>query len=173
MRVFTQFHTAQEHEQFLQNLQKERELKMRISELARYRRNGLTRHEECAHFEQERVQHEEWKEKRSVSNIFVAYNVRIACSLWGQTLVAWIQATLSSRGKTEQWILMSTPLCVYVCVRACVRPFFPPSSSSSSICLHCFISPKLCWIMGRGCSAWQKFKKYKVHSILADKCNST
>lgn len=65
MRVFTQFHTAQEHEQCLQNLQKERELKIRISELARYRRNGLTRHEECAHFEQERVQHEEWKEKRS------------------------------------------------------------------------------------------------------------
>ncbi|KDR23950.1 transcriptional adapter 2-beta isoform X1 [Zootermopsis nevadensis] len=68
MRVFTQFHTAQEHEQFLQNLQKERELKIRISELARYRRNGLTRHEECAHFEQERVQHEEWKEKRSGSS---------------------------------------------------------------------------------------------------------
>jgi hypothetical protein len=71
MRVFTQFHTAQEHEQFLQNLQKERELKIRISELARYRRNGLTRHEECAHFEQERVQHEEWKEKRSVSYVFI------------------------------------------------------------------------------------------------------
>ena len=102
MRVFTQFHTAQEHEQFLQNLQKERELKMRISELARYRRNGLTRHEECAHFEQERVQHEEWKEKRSVSYVFVTYYVRNAFSLWGQTLVAWIQATLSSRGKTEQ-----------------------------------------------------------------------
>jgi len=114
MRVFTQFHTAQEHEQFLQNLQKERELKMRISELARYRRNGLTRHEECAHFEQERVQHEEWKEKRSVSYIFVTYYVRNACSLWGQTLVSWIQATLSSRGKTEQWILMSTPLSVCI-----------------------------------------------------------
>jgi transcriptional adapter 2-beta len=81
MRAFTQFHTAQEHEQFLQNLQKERELKMRISELARYRRNGLTRHEECAHFEQERVQHEEWKEKRSVSYIFVTYYIRNACSL--------------------------------------------------------------------------------------------
>ena len=81
MRVFTQFHTAQEHEQFLQNLQKERELKMRISELARYRRNGLTRHEECAHFEQERVQHEEWKEKRSVSYIFVTYYIRNVCSL--------------------------------------------------------------------------------------------
>ena len=70
MRVFTQFHTAQEHEQYLQNLQKEREIKIRISELARYRRNGLTRHEECAHFEQERIQHEEWKEKRSVSCTF-------------------------------------------------------------------------------------------------------
>lgn len=65
MRVFTQFHTAQEHEHFLHNLQRERELRLRISELMRYRRNGLTQHEECTHFEQQRLQLEEWKEKRS------------------------------------------------------------------------------------------------------------
>ncbi|XP_066991361.1 transcriptional adapter 2B isoform X2 [Anabrus simplex] len=68
MRVLTQFNTAQEHEQFLQSLLKARDLRIRISELMRYRRNGLTRHEECAHFEQERIQHEEWKEKRSGSS---------------------------------------------------------------------------------------------------------
>ncbi|XP_049784446.1 transcriptional adapter 2B-like isoform X1 [Schistocerca gregaria] len=68
MRVFTQFHTAQEHEHFLHNLQRERELRLRISELMRYRRNGLTQHEECTHFEQQRLQFEEWKEKRSGSS---------------------------------------------------------------------------------------------------------
>nr|CAD7586556.1 unnamed protein product [Timema genevievae] len=61
MRVFTQFHTAQEHDQFLQNLHKERELKLRLNELAKYRHHGLTHHEECAHFEQECLQHEDRK----------------------------------------------------------------------------------------------------------------
>ncbi|KAK6639573.1 hypothetical protein RUM43_007846 [Polyplax serrata] len=66
MRVFCQFHTAQEHEQFLQNMQREQELKVRLSELFRYRRNGLTRHEECAHFEQELYyQQELYKEKQN------------------------------------------------------------------------------------------------------------
>ncbi|KAK7789180.1 hypothetical protein R5R35_006799 [Gryllus longicercus] len=68
LRVMSQFHTAQEHEQFLQNLKKARELRIRISELIRYRRNGLTRHEECAHFEQELLDHEEWRERRSGSS---------------------------------------------------------------------------------------------------------
>lgn len=53
MRVFSQFHTAQEHEQFVQNMQREQELKLRLSELSRYRQHGITRHEECSHFEQE------------------------------------------------------------------------------------------------------------------------
>jgi len=53
MKVFTQFHTAAEHEQFLQNMQREQELKLRLTELARYRTNGITRYEECMHFEQE------------------------------------------------------------------------------------------------------------------------
>ncbi|EEB14911.1 transcriptional adapter, putative [Pediculus humanus corporis] len=66
MRAFCQFHTAQEHEQFLQNMQREQELKIRLTELFRYRRNGLTRHEECAHFEQELYyQQELYKEKQN------------------------------------------------------------------------------------------------------------
>lgn len=52
LQVFTQFYTAQEYEQFLSNLEKERELRFRLSELHRYRENGVTRHEECAHLEQ-------------------------------------------------------------------------------------------------------------------------
>lgn len=75
MRIFAQFYTAQEHEQFLTNLEKERDLRLRLSELYRYRENGITRHEECAHFEQvmavqnsnEIVNSDHWMDKKSVS----------------------------------------------------------------------------------------------------------
>ncbi|XP_018306100.1 LOW QUALITY PROTEIN: transcriptional adapter 2B [Mycetomoellerius zeteki] len=78
MRVFAQFYTAQEHEQFLTNLEREkkkRELRLRLSELYRYRENGITRHEECAHFEQVLAQTQRqndtvdhWSEKKSGSS---------------------------------------------------------------------------------------------------------
>ncbi|XP_043271505.1 transcriptional adapter 2B [Venturia canescens] len=75
MRVFAQFYTAQEYEQFLVNLERERELRLRLSELYRYRENGITRHEECAHFEQVMVQTQgqnegvdHWSEKKSGSS---------------------------------------------------------------------------------------------------------
>ncbi|XP_043522935.1 transcriptional adapter 2B isoform X3 [Frieseomelitta varia] len=72
MRVFAQFYTAQEYEQFLTNLERERELRLRLSELYRYREHGITRHEECAHFEQVMAQTQgqndavdHWNEKKS------------------------------------------------------------------------------------------------------------
>ncbi|XP_046592229.1 transcriptional adapter 2B isoform X5 [Neodiprion virginianus] len=72
MRTFAQFYTAQEHEQFLTNLERERELRLRLTELSRYRENGITRHEECAHFEQVMAQTQgqtettdHWTEKKS------------------------------------------------------------------------------------------------------------
>ncbi|XP_012272124.1 transcriptional adapter 2B isoform X2 [Orussus abietinus] len=75
MRVFAQFYTAQEYEQFLSNLERERELRLRLSELQRYRENGITRHEECAHFEQVIMQTQNpndiadhWTEKKSGSS---------------------------------------------------------------------------------------------------------
>ncbi|XP_015586283.1 transcriptional adapter 2B isoform X2 [Cephus cinctus] len=75
MRVFAQFYTAQEYEQFLTNLERERELRLRLSELYRYRDNGITRHEECAHFEQVIAQTQgstdaadHWTEKKSGSS---------------------------------------------------------------------------------------------------------
>ena len=80
MRIFAQFYTAQEHEQFLVNLERERELRLRLSELYRYRQNGITRHEECPHFEQiiaqtqgqnEGIDH--WLDKKSVS---ISYHLR-------------------------------------------------------------------------------------------------
>lgn len=73
MRVFAQFYTAQEYEQFLANLERERELRLRLSELHRYRENGVTKHEECAHFEQVIMQSQgqtdidHWSDKKSVS----------------------------------------------------------------------------------------------------------
>ena len=63
-RVFSQFHTATEHDQFLRNLAKERSLRMRIRELTKYRRNGLTRQEECTEFERARYFRERRKEAR-------------------------------------------------------------------------------------------------------------
>ncbi|XP_015123502.1 transcriptional adapter 2B isoform X1 [Diachasma alloeum] len=75
LRVFAQFYTAQEYEQFLANLERERELRLRLSELYRYRENGITRHEECTHFEQVIVQTQgsteaadHWTEKKSGSS---------------------------------------------------------------------------------------------------------
>ncbi|XP_026668311.1 transcriptional adapter 2B isoform X1 [Ceratina calcarata] len=72
IRVFAQFYTAQEYEQFLTNLERERELRLRLSELYRYREHGITRHEECTHFEQVMVQTQgqndavdHWNEKKS------------------------------------------------------------------------------------------------------------
>nr|CAG4640823.1 EOG090X058A [Eulimnadia texana] len=59
-KVFSQFHTASEHEQFLRNLCRERYLKNRVRELIKYRRNGLTRHEECPEYERARY----YREKR-------------------------------------------------------------------------------------------------------------
>lgn len=74
MRVFAQFFTAQEYEQFLASLERERELRLRLSELYRYRENGITRHEECTHFEQVMAQAQghgdsidHWSDKKSVS----------------------------------------------------------------------------------------------------------
>ncbi len=63
-RSFSQFHTASEHEQFLRNLTKERSLRLRIRELIKYRRNGLTQHEECTKYERERYFRERRKEAR-------------------------------------------------------------------------------------------------------------
>lgn len=86
--MFAQFYTAQEYEQFLTNLEKERELRLRLSELYRYRENGIIRHEECAHFEQVLAQTqgqndsiEHWTEKKSVSMNFHLYKLLILLGL--------------------------------------------------------------------------------------------
>lgn len=51
-RVFSQFYSSQEYDRLLASLERERELRIRLSELYRYRWNGLTTIDDCLHFEQ-------------------------------------------------------------------------------------------------------------------------
>ncbi|KAL5284946.1 TADA2B family protein [Megaselia abdita] len=51
-RVFSQFYSSQEYDRLLASLERERELRIRLSELHRYRWNGLTKIDDCLHFEQ-------------------------------------------------------------------------------------------------------------------------
>lgn len=52
LRTFSQFYTSLEFERLIASLERERALRIRISELNRYRWNGLQRMDECVHFEQ-------------------------------------------------------------------------------------------------------------------------
>lgn len=51
-RVFAQFYTSYEFDRRLNSFEREKLLRIRLSELCRYRWNGLTRIDECIHFEQ-------------------------------------------------------------------------------------------------------------------------
>ncbi|XP_055587077.1 transcriptional adapter 2B isoform X4 [Uranotaenia lowii] len=52
LRTFSQFYTSLEFERLIASLERERGLRIRLSELNRYRWNGLQRMDECVHFEQ-------------------------------------------------------------------------------------------------------------------------
>ncbi|XP_067143439.1 transcriptional adapter 2-beta-like isoform X4 [Centruroides vittatus] len=67
-RVFCQFQSASEQTQLFENLQKEKESKARIKELMKYRRNGLTKLDECAEFETARYKREKKKENKKKSS---------------------------------------------------------------------------------------------------------
>lgn len=51
LRTFAQFYTHFDYEQLLTSLERERILRIQLTELYRYRWNGLTKLDECAHFE--------------------------------------------------------------------------------------------------------------------------
>lgn len=51
-RVFAQFYTSLEFDRMLVSLEREKSLRCRLSELSRYRWNGLTKVDDCVHFEQ-------------------------------------------------------------------------------------------------------------------------
>lgn len=67
MRIFCQFHSSSEHEQLLENLEREKELKARIKELLRYRRHGITKLDEGAEFDVARHRREKRKEAKRKS----------------------------------------------------------------------------------------------------------
>lgn len=52
MRPFAQFLNSGEHERLIASIERERELRHRLSELKRYRGLGLTTQEEIVHYEQ-------------------------------------------------------------------------------------------------------------------------
>lgn len=52
LRTFSQFYTCHEFERLVNSLERERALRIRLSELNRYRYNGLQRMEDIIHFEQ-------------------------------------------------------------------------------------------------------------------------
>jgi len=66
LKFLVQFHTAQEHESFLNSLMRQRELQQRLTELLKYRKNGLTRLEELPHFEQELASRNSTDDSRSL-----------------------------------------------------------------------------------------------------------
>lgn len=51
LKNFRQFYTNEAFERLIGSLEKERVLRVRLTELCRYRWNGLTRIDECDHFE--------------------------------------------------------------------------------------------------------------------------
>ncbi|XP_070578338.1 transcriptional adapter 2-beta-like [Ptychodera flava] len=64
IRPFAQFLTSNEQDQLFENLQREKQLRVRIKELMRYRRHGITKMEECAEFESARHKREKRKENK-------------------------------------------------------------------------------------------------------------
>jgi len=58
LKGVTQFHTAQEFHQFVDNLCVEKELKVRVKELIKYREHGLTKQSQLVPFEQLRFRRE-------------------------------------------------------------------------------------------------------------------
>nr|XP_006822133.1 PREDICTED: transcriptional adapter 2-beta-like isoform X2 [Saccoglossus kowalevskii] len=64
MKSLAQFMSAGEQDQFFENLQREKQLRLRIKELMRYRRHGITKLPECSEFESARHKREKRKENK-------------------------------------------------------------------------------------------------------------
>ena len=69
LKGMTQFHTAQEFHQFVNNICVEKELKVRVKELLKYREHGVTKQSQLIPFEQMRFRREcKLKARRKVKN---------------------------------------------------------------------------------------------------------
>ncbi|MPC10926.1 Transcriptional adapter 2B [Portunus trituberculatus] len=64
LRPVSQFQTASEHNNLISSMVRERELRTRIKELLRYRRNGIRHVEECHEFEVARARRDKKKENK-------------------------------------------------------------------------------------------------------------
>jgi len=62
LRPISQFQTASEHNNLIESIVRERELRTRIRELLRYRRNGIRHVEECREYEVARARRDKKKE---------------------------------------------------------------------------------------------------------------
>ena len=58
LKPLTQYNTAQEYYQLINNLCVEKELKVRVKELHKYRENGLTKVDQLCEFESARFKHQ-------------------------------------------------------------------------------------------------------------------
>ncbi|KAK8735528.1 hypothetical protein OTU49_005430, partial [Cherax quadricarinatus] len=67
LRAASQFQTASEHNNLISSMVRERELRTRIRELLRYRRNGIRHVEECHEFEVARSRRDKKKENKKKS----------------------------------------------------------------------------------------------------------
>ncbi|KAJ8926045.1 hypothetical protein NQ315_009900 [Exocentrus adspersus] len=67
MRVFAQFLSSGEHERLIASIERERELRHRLSELLRYRSLGLTTQDEIIHYEQHAAYERQQQLKQSKS----------------------------------------------------------------------------------------------------------
>lgn len=65
MKVFSQFLTAGEHERLIASIERERELRFRLSELCRYRSLGLSTQEDVIHHEQHAAFHRQKQQRQS------------------------------------------------------------------------------------------------------------
>ena len=89
LRGVTQFHTSQEFHQFINNICVEKELKVRIKELFKYRENGITRQSELISFEKGRFKREmKLRQRRKKSASSQAPNPRFLPSLGDYSLKA-------------------------------------------------------------------------------------
>lgn len=66
LRALCQFMAHREFEEFFENMHKERTLRVKVRELQRYRRNGITRLEESVEYEAARHKREKRKENKSL-----------------------------------------------------------------------------------------------------------
>lgn len=64
LKILSQFQSALEQQQLLDSLKKEKELKMRIKELVRYRKNGLKKLSDMSAFDSARVRKDKKKENK-------------------------------------------------------------------------------------------------------------